>query len=270
MNETIGIPIRNLPKDFTKAIHDHVRLYSVTMLMAESIEDDRVIPCSGTLCTFGHKAGIVTARHVWEEARKHETLIMMTGRGYKLLKTESIAPAVPQSTSKLPNTDDKIPDLAFLYLDAKQKAEIEGIGKVFYSIDKRINSAYLNVQSSDGYWTIFGNPKALLRAEERTVTSFVYGTGVKCLAEIDGWDFLSVDLNIPENPEIPKSFGGVSGGGVWRTMWNCDSDQTRFVVSNLIEECVFVGVCFYETGEDDRQLIAHGPGSIYERLSRII
>lgn len=270
MNQTIGIPIPNLPEKFTKAIHAHIRLYSVTMLMAESLQDDNVIPCSGTLCSFGSKTGIVTAKHVWQEARKHETLIVMTSRGSKPLKTDSIVPAVPKPTSNLLDTDHKIPDIAFLRLDSNQKAEIEGQGKVFYSVDKRVNSPYLNFQSSNGYRAIFGNPKERLRPKDRAVTSFVYGTGVRCMAEMDGWDYLSVDLNIPENPEIPKSFGGVSGGGVWRTMWACDSDQTRFVVPNPIEECVFVGVCFYETGEDDRRLIAHGPNSIYHRLSDFV
>jgi hypothetical protein len=271
VNQSHRILIRNLPKNFTKTIHDHIRLYSVTMLLAESIKDDSAIPCSGTLCTFGSKAGIVTARHVWEEIQKHEVLIMMTGRNQKLIKTKNIVPTFPQPTSKLPNTNDKVPDIAFLYLDANQKAEIEGLGKVFYSINRRSNSSYIDVKNfEDGYWAIFGNPKAFLCDDKRTVTSFIYGTGVKLMDEIDGWDYLSVDLNIPENLGIPKSFAGVSGGGVWRTIWNYDSDQKLFFVSNLIEECIFYGVCFYETDEDGRRLIAHGPTSIYKSLSCII
>ena len=270
MNKTIRVPIANLPEEFTKPIHDHIRLYSVTMLMAASIENDTVTPCSGTLCSFDSKAGIITARHVWEEARKHNTLILMTDRGPFPLKTESLVPAVPQPNSILANTDARIPDIAFLFLDGKQKAEIEGLGKVFYSITKRANSPHLNVQTVEGYWTIFGNPKALLKVEERIVRSFIYGTEVAYCTEKDGWDYLSVNLNIPENPVIPKNFGGVSGGGIWRTMWGSDPDQTCFVVSNLIEDCFLVGVSFYQTGGDGSQLLAHGPNSIYNRLPRFI
>lgn len=270
MSQTIRVPIANLPEDFTKSIHDHIRLYSVTMLMAESMEDDNVIPCSGTLCSFDSKAGIITAGHVWEAARKHKKLILMTDRGPFPLKTESLVPAVPQPNSILANTNARIPDIAFLFLDAKQKAEIEGFGKVFYSIAKRANAPQLNVQTVTGYWTIFGNPKALLKVEERTVSSFIYGTEVAYYTEVDRWDYLSVNLNTPENPVIPKNFDGVSGGGVWRTMWGSDSDQTRFVVSNLIEDCFLVGVSFYQTGEDGRQLLAHGSNSIYNRLPGFI
>lgn len=270
MNQTIRVPITNLPEESTKSIHDHIRLYSVTMLMAENIEDDTVKPCSGTLCSFGSKDGIITARHVWEEARNHKTLILMTDRGPFPLKTESLVPTVPQPKCMLTNTDARIPDIAFLYLDAKQKAEIEGLGKVFYSVVKRVNSPHLNVQTVVGYWTIFGNPKALLKVDERTVRSFIYGTEVAYFTERDGWDYLSVNLNIPENPVIPKNFGGVSGGGVWRTMWGSDSDQTCFVVSNLIEDCFLVGVSFYQTSGDGSQLLAHGPNSIYNRLPGFI
>ena len=94
---THRIPIRNLPRDFTKAIHDHIRVYSVTMLMADRVQDHSVIPCSGTLCSFGSKAGIVTARHVWEEARKHEMLIEITARNSMLLKTKSIGAGVSKT-----------------------------------------------------------------------------------------------------------------------------------------------------------------------------
>jgi len=266
MNQSIAVPIRNLPEKFTKSIHDHMRLYSVTMLMAENIEDVTVIPCSGTLCSYDSKAGIVTARHVWEEARKHKSLIVMTDRGPLALKTEKLVPAVPQPRSVLANTAARIPDIAFLYLDPKQKSEIEGLGKVFYSIAKRANSPHLDVQTAAGYWTIIGNPKALLNVEERAVPSFIYGTEVAHFCQEDDWDYLLVNLNIPENPGIPKNFGGVSGGGVWRTMWGVDSDQTCFRVSNLIDDCLLVEMSFYQTGGDGSQLIAHGPNSIYNRL----
>lgn len=271
MNQTVQVPIRNLPEEFTKPIHDHIRLYSVTMLMSENIEDIAVIPCSGTLCSFESKAGIVTARHVWEEARKHKSLIAMTDRGPLALETEKLVPAVPQPKCVLANTDARIPDIAFFYLDPKQKSEIESLGKVFYSIDKRANSPHLDVNTAAGYWAIFGNPKALLKVEERTVVpSFVYGTEVAPFSEKDGWDYLKVNLSIPENPGIPRNFGGVSGGGVWRTMWNTDSDQTCFRVSNLIEDCLLVGMSFYQTGGDGSQLIAHGPNSIYNSLPAFI
>ena len=270
MNRTIGVPILSLPPEFTEPIHKHIRLYSVTMLMAESVEDDAVIPCSGTLCSFDAKVGILTCRHVWDEAQKHKMLILVTRRGPFPLTIKDMVPAIPQPQSALPHTDATVPDLAFLSLDLHQKAAIESLGKVFYNINNRMDSPHLNVQSNEGYWAVFGNPNALLKVNEHTTSSLVYGTGVKYDNETDGWDYLSVDLNIPENPQIPGNFEGVSGGGVWRTIWGYDSDQKRFVVSNLTEDCIFVGACFYQTGGDKSQLIAHGPNSIYKKLPGFI
>ncbi len=270
MNKFIEVPIRDLPEDFTKSIHNHMRLYSVTMLMTDSVENDAVIPCSGTLCSFESKAGIVTARHVWEEACKYRLLIIMTDRGPLALKTEELVPAIPQRSTTLSGTEAKIPDIAFLYLDPKKKSVIEGLGKVFYSIAKRVDSPGLEVHSKGGYWSIFGNPKALLKTEERTVRSFIYGTEVTYFSEHAGWDYLLVNLNTPENPAIPKNFGGVSGGGVWRTIWGYNSESECFHVSNLIEDCLFIGMSFFQTGGDGNQLIAHGPNSIYSKLSGFI
>jgi len=270
VSQTVQVPIRNLPDKFTKSIHAHVRLYSVAMLMAEEIEDIAAIPCSGTLCSFAFKAGIVTARHVWEEAKKHKSLILMTDRGPLILETKKLVPASPQPNFVLPNTDAKTPDIAFIYLDPTQKSKIEALGKVFYSIDKRVKSPHLDIKTAVGYDVIFGAPKALMKVEEHTVPSFIYGTEIAPFSEKDGWDYIKVNLNIPENPEIPRNFGGVSGGGVWRTIWNTDSDQACFSVSNLIEDCYLVGMSFYQTGGDGNQLIAHGPNAIYNILSTFI
>ena len=46
VNQTIRMPIPSLPADFARALHDHMRLYSATMLMAESIKGDAMISCS--------------------------------------------------------------------------------------------------------------------------------------------------------------------------------------------------------------------------------
>lgn len=57
------IQISKLPRKMIQDIRDKIRLYSVAMVI--DLDDDKgVIPCSGTLCKFGEKYGILTARHV--------------------------------------------------------------------------------------------------------------------------------------------------------------------------------------------------------------
>lgn len=266
MDEQIEIKIPDLPEDFRKDIHDHTRLYSVTMLMADDDQTEEVVPCSGTLCHIKSAFGILTARHVWEEARKYKILIMLTFRGPFRILTSDIVPIVPPDNSTFPGTSAVIPDIAFLQIDAECKSKIEAFGKVFLSIDKRSTKLEFFLSRTDGYWSIFGNPQELIKIPSRTVTSFIYGTGVSERIEIQGWDYFTVRLDIPENPPIPKKFGGVSGGGLWRTFWSTDKNKENFVVSNIIEDIMLMGVCFYQIYGDNSRLIAHGPASIYKNL----
>ena len=266
MDEQIEIKIPDLPENFRKEIHDQTRLSSVTMLMANNDQTEEVVPCSGTLCHIKSAFGILTARHVWEEAKKYKILLVMTVRGPFRIQTSDIVPIVPSVNSTFSDTSAKIPDIAFLQINAECKSKIEALGKVFLSIDKRSKKLELFLGRTDGYWSIFGNPQELIKIPSRTVTSFIYGTGVSERVEIQGWDYLTVRLDILENSQIPKKFGGVSGGGLWRTFWSTDENKERFVVSNIFEDIMLMGVCFYQIYGDNSRLIAHGPVSIYKNL----
>jgi hypothetical protein len=265
MNQIIKMAIKSLPENFRKVIHDHIRLYSVTMLLAEDMGSEDVTPCSGTLCSFSSKFGIVTARHVWDEVRIHEKLLIMSGSASLQIKTADLNASVPKHSTIFPKTNARVPDIAFIHVDAEKKAQIEALGKVFYSIDRRKEKT-ANICTESGYWTFFGNPNALIDRAHHTLKSFIYGTQATDNLVLDGWDYIIIALNIPENPDIPKDYSGVSGGGVWRTNWGCDRERACFVVPNVFEDCIFSGVCFYQTGEKERSLIAHGPISIYKML----
>ena len=250
MEEYIKTPIKDLPAYFLDEIHSHVRRYSITMLMANSFEDDNVIPCAGTLCSLKLADGILTANHVWEEAKNHTLLLILTERGTIQLETKNIVPVVPKTESIFPNTDAKIPDIAFLQIDIEKKRRIEATGKVFYSVEKRIGQLSSYDDLSIGYWLIFGNPDARLNRSLHRVGSFIYGTDIEKRIEIDTWDYLIVNLNIPDNPEVPKDFSGVSGGGIWRAKWAYETKTERYKVLDIVNDCTLSGVCFYQTNSN--------------------
>ena len=270
MEEYIKKPIKNLPDYFVNEIYERVRLYSVTMLMAKTSEDDDVIPCAGTLCHFKSVAGILTAGHVWQEAKEHNLLLILTGRGPIQLKTKDIVPIVPDPKAIFPNTDAKIPDIAFLQIDIENKRRIEANGKVFYSIEKRANQLSSYDDLSIGYWLIFGNPDALINRDSHRAGSFIYGTDIEKCVEVGTWDYLIVNLNTPDNPKVPEDFSGVSGGGIWRIKWVYDTNDEVYKVLDISNDCTFSGICFYQTGGKDSQLIAQGPRSIYSKILSFI
>jgi hypothetical protein len=262
MGERVLIPIVNLPSSFTKEIHSYQRNYSVTMLMNDD-ENPKVISCSGTLARIGDHKGIITARHVWDEAKDHQFLLTLVGKGNYAFEIKYLTPAIPTREAVLKEYDNvRVPDICFLKIPNKYASDLEAKGKVFLNIDKRINDRSYLPNMEHGYWTVFGNPNEWLNPDEKYVSSFVYGTEVARSFEFCEWDYFVMSINTPENPDIPKDFSGMSGGGIWWTPWGCDENQEVF----NFEAPSLAGVSFYQTGKKNRTILGHGPKSIYKYL----
>jgi hypothetical protein len=81
--------------------------------------------------------------------------------------------------------------------------------------------------------------------------------GPEKLQHVGGFDYL--DYEIEHAVELPRHFGGVSGGGVWRVWVFCsrESDQIDWKMS-------FHGVAFYQLdiGGNPTKIRCHGPQSV--------
>lgn len=257
--------ISNLPLSFTKKIHDHQRMYSVTMLMHDE-GATTVIPCSGTLAQINKRKGIITARHVWDEVKKHDFLLTLVGEGNYAFETRYLMPVIPDPIGILSEFNVTVPDIAFIVIPERHVSHLEASGKVFFSIDIRIDVNSCPIDTKQGYWAVFANPSEWLDIDNRTVASFVYGTVLSKLIDADGWDYLVMNLDIEANPEIPRDFSGMSGGGIWWTRFSCDERLENFSVENPTEDIMIAGVSFCQTHIRERRIIGHGPKSIYELL----
>ena len=111
-----------------------------------------------------------------------------------------------------------------------------------------------------------GSPYEKVDFEQAKIPSFLYDTNASHATEHDGWDYFFVNLDIEANPEIPVDFGGVSGGGLWRAKYRVTANRDRFWIEDPGRDIVLVGVNFLQTALPGRQLVAHGPRSIYERV----
>ena len=176
MNNTVEIYIRDLPEQLTQVVNAHIRLFAVTMLIADD-EDSPVIPCAGTLSNIkGHK-GIITARHVWEEMEKHKHLLIMLGRAPHIVDVNKLNPVVPPIQSRNDKISSDIPDLAFIMLPGPSINHIEAISKAFFSIDKRLNKESMAFfKNPVGYFALFGAPEEWIDYRNKSVPSFIYST----------------------------------------------------------------------------------------------
>lgn len=261
MQLTATIPIKNIPDAFARQVHGYIRNFSVTMLAANKSQRDAV-PCAGTLVSLCGKKGILTAHHVWKCVESKDLLILMAGKSIEC-ESKYLHAIVPIARGSLPDVGATVPDIAFIELPLEICNTLEAYGKVFYSIERRANDPEINLYSHLGYWAIVGSPQALLDEENGRVASFIYDTGVQRRVEFEGWDYLYVNLDILDNSQIPRDYGGMSGGGIWRVEYATDPELRTFVVESNARGIVLSGVIFYQTAEDGRQLLSHGPQSIY-------
>lgn len=260
------VPVPQIPKELTTDVNQHIRRHSVSMVVAD--EDETLgRPCGGVLCLIEGMAGVLTARHVWDDLRRAQKLILMLGPRHPYRIDRTLLHALVPDSSATPKFDDaRTPDIAFIPLSSKHKASIEARQKVFYSIDRRRGDFAFDVYGDSGFWIAVGNPVEMMRREDRAVRSLSYITDVEKSVEYGQWDYLFVNLNLESNVPIPSNLQGMSGGGLWRARFNINADSKQFTIENPTQDILLQGIIFLQTALDGRQLIAHGPKSIYESL----
>lgn len=259
------IPIKELPPELTAQVHDKIRLHAVSMVLPPVGESDPRC-CSGTLVQLNEMVGILTARHVWTEIQRAASLALLVGGQPYYVDPQVLRAFGPADDGTLPEVGARVPDIAFVRLPTLARGPIQAYGKVFYSIDARRQSPDIDLLGERGFWILAGSPQALAKPDTGMVASFLYDTSVQKRVTFGGWDYLFVNLNLKQNPELPTTYGGVSGGGIWRAVFYVSEDETVFAVESAKRDIILSGVAFYQTGEEGCQVIAHGPLSLYETL----
>jgi hypothetical protein len=75
------------------------------------------------------------------------------------------------------------------------------------------------------------------------------------------FDLIELEPRPGEDFTLPSTYGGMSGGGMWRIFVREKQDGGYDVVERRL-----VGVSFYETALPNRHIIGHGPDSVFRHL----
>lgn len=264
------ILISNLPEELTKRVNRHIRLFSVTMLIYDD-DISSAIPCAGTVCKIGNHHGIVSANHVWNELKRHKELkIMISKKGNFGIERRYITPySLPPEGELKDYPKLEVPDLVFMQIPEVEVSTIKAYDKVFYPIDVHQDNANFDITKKAGYWITYGSSSELLKPEKLETTYILFSTEQRQGYAYKDWDY--VELEIFHTPGVmPKSLGGMSGGGIWNVKFNVDQTKKpmKFSVEDWNTDIRFLGVNIYQTPIKNKysQIIAHGPQSIYKRL----
>src|SRR5882757_6031706 len=104
------IPISKLPKELTQQIHGEIRARSVSLLVTDQEDDRKAGTSAGTLVKFGGRPYILTARHVWEFAKRRAVLGIALNDRVLRIQTSELNAYVPPLVSKLPELAADVPD----------------------------------------------------------------------------------------------------------------------------------------------------------------
>jgi hypothetical protein len=221
---------------------------------------------TGTLAKLGKVYGILTAAHVLQPTANKEVV--------GLVRFPSIQPPLQNLRLDLDHTerilmwngkDGDAPDIAFLKIPEIIGKDLEAAGAVFYNLglarefgaskpEHRMSKCYA-VVGVVGEWTEEA-PTSLTKGKKIDIGG-LFGAA-KDLREFkeNDTDLVEVEIDYAAGPKIPKSYGGVSGGGLWELHVELDELLKPVQVKKRLH-----GVAFRQSG-DHRRLTSNAAPSI--------
>jgi hypothetical protein len=275
--------VERLPMSaFTEALHnqaiDRIASYSVG-LTGIDLQDGNEVPIqsgSATLVDLDGRLCLISADHAIENiARRDRVGLLIDWRG-GLRRCVFEGDALHFVRLPRGPTEDAGPDLgAILLPPSGENIATLRAHKGFYNLGKRIerfDGNYLPL--GDGVWIpcgVLGEGSVSLPPTETfaTVTGHLAMMGISSApieSVRDGFDYLDLEARMGD-ADVPRTFGGVSGGGLWQVQ------IARHREGGLeVHDVVFSGVLFYQSAVVDgrRRLRSHGRASVHERLATAI
>jgi hypothetical protein len=258
-SETGFVQIGAIPIELREEIASHLRKYSVNLIGLRG-EDEFRFCGSGTLVRVDDEPFIITAAHCAEALRGCQALGLVICE----FRHRAMIPVVPDPIIVEARVEDTWgPDLAFIPLPASQVGAISA--RMSFCNLSRAQAAALSgdLDAERGLWAIVGAPAEtsnLTQPSDLEFAQTVLWMGVDRTHKRNAWDY--IDLGIPvDAPGRLRTYGGMSGGGIWR-IDICRSKEGEW--GWLSPPCL-EGVVYYETAAENGLVFlrGHGRQSVY-------
>jgi hypothetical protein len=214
---------------------------------------------TGTLLTIGGSHYILTASHVWEEVLKCADKVGIT-------LTEdidhsffmSVKAIVPCGLPKPASWNEWGPDITLLRVPSEYLGSIKA-HKDFYSATAtgktKPAGSHIEARLLMGTPAVFG--VFTENHAQVEISGLFSDVDAPCVAHGD-FDYFDLTVDA-SSPGSPQSYGGVSGGGLWKVLIRCECPTGNIEWDQGLE-----GVAFHQSAiENGRRTIrCHGPKSI--------
>ena len=261
-----------IPDGFLALVATRLQTHSVSLIDVTHLpgtpEDADPIG-SGTLVNVGQVFGILTAQHVADGLTQDSRLGLTIGP-----EGDEHAFQLPISEARIveiaaPVNKEYGPDLAFITIPQPYLGTVKSY-KSF--VDLSADQAYLLDDPptlDSGLWFVCGCPSRMTRRVPsergfREVIEFrlLCGTGPAGSTFVKGdFDYIDMQLNLRAAPNLPRTYRGMSGGGLWQVLIRREASgmfsASRYLLS---------GVVYYQTElvDERRALRSHGRRSVYQ------
>jgi hypothetical protein len=225
---------------------------------------DATLVGSGTLVSIGYTRAILTAHHVIKILPRSSRLGIFIGAS---IEPESIDVGGLTYLEIDRGIDDSVgPDLGAVVL-APPVAGTIAAKKLFYNLASRREQQLQNPpQCREGIWFMHGfaaeNTRVKAHPETGYRTTFLYNYGgigrPQTFENIGRHDYMTVPLDPSSPPPTPKSFGGMSGCGLWQVRLERNMEGKIEHKTPLLS-----GVVFYQHAANASAIRSHGRRSVY-------
>jgi hypothetical protein len=242
-------------------------IYTVTLFALSTPPTGDVLTLAGTGTLIAYKDAhyILTAAHVWHNALKKADHVGITLRETYdhtcLMDPATIVASGPPVPS---DWTEWGPDIVFLRIPAVRVGEIK-VFRVFYSLASEEKSLFKGEHTEARL--LLGTPEALgtYKKNHASVQMTPFWVAPPTCSMHNAFDYLDVNARLPPPSDV-NSFGGVSGGGLWRVKVYSDP-----ATGEIHSEAILNGVAFwaYEVKGGAGTVRCHGPESIRVALTMV-
>jgi hypothetical protein len=272
---SINVPIEEIPEHVFKMIADSV-LDSVVALVSLQVRNGNVSMKngSGTLVVINDMKGILTAKHVVDGLKTISSTFKLFCKGIEK-GSEHYWDGISTYPLHATDLEGDIPDLCFITSPALSN-DWAFTKRSFHNISKHAPRMLKELVPLDEgeFWVIAGSPREKYDidkfSEEKKLTMsipIIAGFVGMNRSYIDGsFDYFeATTTDMVSN--VPPTFQGISGGGLWHVSVNKDASLGFSVKSRNLW-----GVACRETEkvENKRSIIGHFRYSIYESLPKVV
>lgn len=269
---TVDVPIKDIPQNVLDEVCSQLKNYSVPIFGLSPNKPDPQLSLigSGTLVEIEGKHSILTAAHVWHGTRSVEEvgLTLTDYPSYSFVRIPRAGIRVRCLWNEYDS--DWGPDLALLELPSPLVATIAAHKSFVNLPQQRVMLASRIPNIEKGLWVVIGMVDELssicFSEQEQITKAAVHGRAFFSLVQKsyqrNGYDFLDLSARM-DLPDVPSSFGGISGGGLWEVGLSMGEsgelcwDGNRHLRGVEFGQTKVSGGC--------RMIRCHGPQSIFAK-----